>query len=81
MPAINPFWQFRWEQDIAFIHSNLQSRIDYFVHQGIGGPAGSWATYTRKANGSLKRVVSKYLPERESREEAERDLYCWLWYM
>lgn len=79
MSAINPAWGKYWNRDIADIRLWLQLSPAQFVGQGIGGPNGSWATYERKANGSLRRVKSKYLPERETKEEAERDLYAWLW--
>lgn len=53
----------------------------YFVSTGISGgnPANrKWATYERKPNGSLRRVKSKYLPLRATKEEAEEDLAEWL---
>lgn len=34
----------------------------------------TWMTVYAKPNGSLKRVKSKWLPLRETREEAQRDL-------
>jgi hypothetical protein len=45
-----------------------------FVDTGIGR---SWATYYRKPNGSLKRVVSKDLPPRATMDVAEADLQRW----
>lgn len=41
------------------------------VSQGIGE---AWMTCRVKKSGSLQRVKSKFLPERESEEEAQRDL-------
>lgn len=49
---------------------------EYFISQGIGS---HWSTYTRKPNGSLRRVKSDSLPQRHTREEAERDLRWWIW--
>jgi hypothetical protein len=45
-----------------------------FTDTGIGR---RWATYHRKANGSLKRLVSKTLPPRDTQAEAEADLAQW----
>jgi hypothetical protein len=78
MPCINPRWQATWNQDIEIIRYELQFNQEFFVGQGIGGPDGGWCTFIRKRSGSLKRVVSKFLPMRETKEEAERDLYVWL---
>ena len=48
-----------------------------FVHYGISG--GQWfATFTRRHTGSLRRICSKDLPIRKTREEAEADLAKWL---
>jgi hypothetical protein len=51
----------------------------YFLHRGISragccGGKITYATYYRKASGSLKRVVTKFLPVRDSRQLAETDL-------
>jgi hypothetical protein len=44
-----------------------------FVDDGISD--GKWfATFYRKPNGSLKRFVSPYLPERATRAQAQTDL-------
>lgn len=51
---------------------------DYIIHQGIGGKDGPWATYERKPNGSLKRILTKALPLRPTKAEAEHDLAAWL---
>jgi len=51
---------------------------DFFVSQGIGSGTDLWMTFTRRPSGSLRRVSSPYLPMRETREEAERDLDKWL---
>ncbi len=53
----------------------------FFVSAGIAGSAGTpqtWATYIRKPNGALRRVVSKALPLRATQAEAENDLLHWL---
>jgi len=44
-----------------------------FVSDGISN-GESWATYYRKPNGSLKRVVSANLPQRKDRARAQADL-------
>jgi hypothetical protein len=49
----------------------------YFVHTGLSR-GEYYGTYIRKPNGSLKRVVSKALPLRHFREDAESDLRVWL---
>ncbi len=51
----------------------------YFVDRGISragccGGKIAYATYYRKASGSLKRVVTKFLPVRDCRQLAETDL-------
>jgi len=51
----------------------------YFVDSGIcrAGRCGgkmTYATYYRKPSGSLKRVVTKFLPTRAVRQLAETDL-------
>lgn len=75
MPATKPRWQQNWDMPIEVIRERLSTHMGYFVHTGIGT---KWATYRRITDKSIKRVVSKYLPQRETREEAERDLYCWI---
>lgn len=50
---------------------------DYTVTQGIGS-SGPWFVAARRPSGSLRRIVSKALPLRASREESERDLAAWL---
>jgi ParB/RepB/Spo0J family partition protein len=47
-----------------------------FVSDGIS-QGKSWATYWRKASGSLARLRSPNLPERVTREEAQDDLDTW----
>ncbi len=49
----------------------------FIVSDGLS-KGKTWATYERKPNGVLRRVVSRYLPARKTREEAEADLDCWL---
>ena len=49
----------------------------YIISQGIGSD-GPWGVYERKPNGSLRRICSRYLPLRPTREESERDLTAWL---
>jgi len=44
-----------------------------FVSDGISN-GSSWMTFYNKPNGSLRRVNSKFLPIRETREAAQRDL-------
>lgn len=79
MPCVNPRWQALWNQDIEVVRYELQFNQQFFVGQGIGGPDGQWFTLYRKApDGSTKRMVSKFMPMRETKEEAERDLYAWL---
>jgi hypothetical protein len=56
---------------------NEREEEHFFVSDGISG-GKAWATYTQKPNGALRRVVSKYLPVRASRDQAERDLRIWL---
>lgn len=57
---------------------------EYIVEHGIvGSGEPTFATYIRKANGSLRRVHSRgwdgeQLPERATRLEALEDLYHWL---
>lgn len=46
------------------------------ISQGIGSD-GPWGVYRRKANGSLKRVVSPACPLRGTAEESELDLALW----
>ena len=49
----------------------------FFVDDGIS-QGEWWATYTRKPNGSMKRLVSRHLPLRPTPEEALLDLEAWL---
>lgn len=44
-----------------------------FVGCGLTN-GSSWMTFYTKPSGSLRRVNSKFLPIRETREEAQRDL-------
>lgn len=86
MPAVKPEWQYMWDYPIESMRERLAhlknpGQANLYVGQGIGGPDGQWATYQRKPNGSSRRVVSKFLPLRDSKEDAERDLYVWLWFM
>lgn len=74
--SVDPAFENHWTTDIEQIRATLSRHSPEFVHTGIGV---KWATYRRKPSGSLQRVVSRYLPLRETREEAERDLYVWLW--
>jgi len=64
-----------WRTDIDRVRQILVIHTPEFVHRG----GWKWATYRRTPTGRLQRVVSRYLPLRETREEAERDLYVWLW--
>ena len=51
----------------------------YTVTQGINpDPDSKWFTAEVKPNGNMRRVSSKHLPLRETREEAEDDLVLWL---
>jgi len=86
MSAVKNEWQCVWNWPIEDMRKKLAyliNTIDHslYVGQGIGGPNGKWATYRRKPNGSSRRVVSKFLPPRDTKEEAERDLYVWLWFV
>lgn len=49
----------------------------FVVSQGIGSD-GPWMVFEKKPNGSLRRITSRYLPERKTKEEAEEDLKKWL---
>lgn len=49
---------------------------EYIISGGLGGK--SWATYRRKPNGSLHRVVSMHLPVRATQAEAQRDFEHWV---
>lgn len=53
-------------------YRDFQGRV-LFVGCGLTNGT-SWMTFYTKPNGSLRRVNSKFLPIRESREEAQRDL-------
>ena len=48
-----------------------------FVSDGISNGRW-WATFRRTGTGSLARVVNRWLPERDTREEAEADLRRYL---
>ena len=51
----------------------------YIVTQGISPrPDDLWFAAEVKLSGSMRRVSSKYLPLRATREEAEADLVQWL---
>lgn len=47
-----------------------------FVSPGLTN-GSTWMTCYVRENGSLKRVKSKFLPLRDSREAAQRDLDRW----
>lgn len=49
-----------------------------FVSDGLSR-GEYWFTARRQANGSVRRVVSPYLPIRKTREEAQQDLEIWQW--
>lgn len=51
-------------------------RPEYFVSDGIS-KGEYWFTCYRRQNGALRRVCSKKLPIRATKEEAERDLDAW----
>lgn len=53
-------------------YSDFQGRVLY-VSPGLTN-GSTWMTVYAKPNGSLKRVKSKWLPLRETREEAQADL-------
>jgi len=53
------------------------AKQEYFVSDGISNGL-TWGTYRRKRNGSLQRVVTRALPLRLTKQEAERDLAAWL---
>ena len=44
-----------------------------FVSSGISG-GDMWGTFFRKPTGSLKRITSKFLPMRRSKQAAQADL-------
>ena len=51
---------------------------ELFVSSGISaGPARWWGTFYRKPNGSLKRLVSRHLPMRRDRDQAQAELDAW----
>lgn len=56
----------------------MREQRHLLVTQGIGGDDGYWFTVERKPNGALRRVCSRALPYRMTRDEAERDLAIWL---
>jgi hypothetical protein len=51
--------------------------VRYYVSDGIS-EGRWWAAYTRKPNGSMKRLVSPHLPLRENVEDARLDLEAWV---
>lgn len=52
----------------------------YTVTQGISPkPGAPWFVAEVKPNGNMRRVSSKHLPLRATREEAENDLLKWIW--
>ncbi len=51
--------------------------MNYVVSQGIGS-SGPWMVFERRPSGSLRRICSKALPIRASREEVQEDLRKWL---
>ena len=59
------------------VYTHPKTGEEYVISDGIS-EGRSWGTYTRRPNGSLKRVVSPKVPVRASREEAEADLKRWL---
>lgn len=52
------------------VYKDKQGR-EIFISQGIGEV---WASYFRKQSGALKRIKSKYLPLRNTDDEAQKDL-------
>lgn len=48
-----------------------------FISDGISD-GKLWGTFERKPNGRLRRIKSKFLPMRPTREEAKADLLTWL---
>ena len=48
-----------------------------YISNGLPGST-QWATYIRKPNGSMKRIVSRHLPLRPTPLEALLDLEAWL---
>jgi hypothetical protein len=51
----------------------------YIISQGINpGSDSKWGVYEVKLNGSLRRICSKFLPLRETKEQSESDLMDWL---
>ena len=73
--SVDPKLQYLWEHDIEHIRRVLARQDEFLVSTGIGD---MWSTYIRKPSGSLKRITSRFLPQRARREDAERDLYAWL---
>ena len=49
---------------------------DFFVCSGISRDL-FWGTFCRAANGPLKRIKSRWLPERRSFTFAQQDLDAW----
>lgn len=50
----------------------------YLVTCGINREGKTWATYERKPSGSLRRVVSKWLPQRWTHDDALQDFDHWI---
>lgn len=48
-----------------------------FISDGISD-GKQWGTFERKPNGSLRRIKSKYLPMRPTKEKAKADLAAYL---
>lgn len=74
------------EDDLpALVYEDARQGRQIFVDQGIGGENGPWMSFWRKLDGtgSMHRVKSTNLPERPTRNEAQRDLNeyakvkCW----
>ena len=53
-------------------YSDFQGRVLYISPALTNG--STWMTVYSKENGSLRRVKSKWLPLRETREQAQEDL-------
>jgi len=81
LPA-NPAWIAHWGGKIENIRLYLQRHTEHWVgpyppHK-TEAEATFFCTYTRYLR--IRRVASKWLPIRKSREVAKRDLYTWLWH-
>lgn len=57
---------------VSRAYHDKQGRV-FFVSDGIG-KGKSFGTFLRKPSGSLRRLVSVYLPMRDRRDQAEADL-------